>query len=130
MPSIYNAVGLLWNGERPDARAIEDTMASYFNNLQGFLLLSHGSTVGAGPTLSSSIQASVRAVVDSSFMLMKESVSLYGDLPLYNISRTCPLSLSLSLSHTHTHTCLYPAQWCNYFIPIFVWSQSHPKLVS
>ncbi|KAI4297165.1 hypothetical protein L6164_037066 [Bauhinia variegata] len=71
-------VGMLWTGEKPEAKAIEENMASYFNTLQGFLLLSHGSTVGAGPTLSSSIHASTKLVVDSSFRLMTESVSLYG----------------------------------------------------
>ncbi|CAL0316397.1 unnamed protein product [Lupinus luteus] len=71
-------VGMLWTGEKPESKTIEENMASYFNTLQGFLLLSHGSTVGAGPTLSSSIHASVKQVVDSSFRLMKETVSLYG----------------------------------------------------
>ncbi|KAK4263872.1 hypothetical protein QN277_029229 [Acacia crassicarpa] len=71
-------VGMLWTGQKPEVKAIEETMASYFNTLQGFLLLSHGSTVGAGPTLSSCIHASVKQVVDSSFKLMKEFVSLYG----------------------------------------------------
>ncbi|KAE8713540.1 Sec-independent periplasmic protein translocase [Hibiscus syriacus] len=70
--------GMLWNGESPDAKQVEETMNSFFNVLQGFLLLSHGSNVGAGPTLSSSIHESVKHVVDSSFRLMKEHVSLYG----------------------------------------------------
>ncbi|GLT35059.1 hypothetical protein SLA2020_095420 [Shorea laevis] len=71
-------VGMLWTGEAPEAKAIEETMESYVNLLQGFLLLSHGSSVSAGPTLSSSIHESVRQVVDCSFKLLKESVSLYG----------------------------------------------------
>ncbi|KAK8643570.1 hypothetical protein V6N13_012859 [Hibiscus sabdariffa] len=70
--------GMLWNGESPDAKQVEETMNSFFNVLQGFLLLSHGSTVGAGPTLSSSIHESVKHIVDCSFRLMKEHVSLYG----------------------------------------------------
>lgn len=78
MSSFFSAVGMLWTGEKPDAKAVEENMASYFNTLQGFLLLSHGSTVGAGPTLSSAVHASVKQVVDSSFRLMKETVSLYG----------------------------------------------------
>ncbi|XP_028758166.1 uncharacterized protein LOC114717233 isoform X2 [Neltuma alba] len=69
---------MLWTGQKPEVKAMEETMTSYFNTLQGFLLLSHGSTVGAGPTLSSCIHASVKQVVDSSFRLMKEFVSLYG----------------------------------------------------
>ncbi|MCE2055281.1 hypothetical protein HAX54_042326 [Datura stramonium] len=71
-------VGMLWTGEAPEVKALEENMASYFNMLQGLLLLSHSSTVGAGPTLSSCIHVSIKQVVDSSFMLMKESVSSYG----------------------------------------------------
>ncbi|KAJ0037342.1 hypothetical protein Pint_22172 [Pistacia integerrima] len=71
-------VGMLWTGETPEAKAVDENMAAYFNTLQGFLLHTYGSTVGAGPTLSSAIHASVKQVVDSSFKLMKESVNLYG----------------------------------------------------
>ncbi|GAB2216338.1 hypothetical protein Droror1_Dr00024110 [Drosera rotundifolia] len=53
-------------------------MDAYFNTLQGFLLLACGSMVGAGPTLSSSICASVKQVVDLSFMLWQESISFCG----------------------------------------------------
>jgi len=70
--------GMLWTGERPKVNELEENMATYFNVLQGFLLLSHGSKVGAGPTLYSCIHASVKQVVDCSFMLFKESVSSYG----------------------------------------------------
>ncbi|KAK2367607.1 cyclin-D1-binding protein [Trifolium repens] len=44
----------------------------------GFLLISYSSIVGMGPTLSPSIYESVKQVVDSSFRLTKETVSLYG----------------------------------------------------
>ncbi|KAI8023975.1 hypothetical protein LOK49_LG03G00884 [Camellia lanceoleosa] len=71
-------VGMLWTGERPEVKELEENMAAYFNMLQGFLLLSHGSKVGAGPTLSSCIHTCVKQVVDCSFMLFKESVSSYG----------------------------------------------------
>ncbi|VVA94892.1 unnamed protein product [Arabis nemorensis] len=71
-------VGMLWIGESPNAEALKETMESYFNALQGFLLHCHGSMVGAGPTLSSSRQASVKQIVDSSFRLLQGSVSLYG----------------------------------------------------
>ncbi|CAL1356133.1 unnamed protein product [Linum trigynum] len=71
-------VGMLWTGEKPEAKAVQENMATFFNTLQGFLLLSHGSRVGAGPTLSSSIYASVKQVVDSSFRLMMETVTSYG----------------------------------------------------
>ncbi|KAK0573540.1 hypothetical protein LWI29_009647 [Acer saccharum] len=71
-------VGMLWTGGTPEAKQIEENMKAYFNVLQGFILLSHGSMVDTGPTLSSSIHVSVKQVVDSSFKLMMESVSLYG----------------------------------------------------
>ncbi|KAL5553033.1 hypothetical protein UlMin_040434 [Ulmus minor] len=70
-------VGMLWTGESPRAKELKENMETYFNMLQGFLLLSHGSTVGAGPTLSSSVHATVKQVVDCSFKLLKESVSLF-----------------------------------------------------
>ncbi|KAL5553034.1 hypothetical protein UlMin_040435 [Ulmus minor] len=65
--------GMLWTGQAPRAIELEDDMEIYFNTLQGLLLLSHGSTVGAGPTLSSSVYATVNQVVDCSFKLLKES---------------------------------------------------------
>ncbi|KAL2324159.1 hypothetical protein Fmac_023217 [Flemingia macrophylla] len=70
-------VGMLWSGEKPEPKAIEENMTAYFNTLQGFLLLSHASLVDAGPTLSSAVHLSVKHVVDSSFRLMKETVSFY-----------------------------------------------------
>ncbi|CAH8355372.1 unnamed protein product [Eruca vesicaria subsp. sativa] len=71
-------VGMLWNGgEAPKGESLKETMDSYFNALQGFLLCCHGSTVGAGPTLSSLIHVSVKKIVDSSFRLLQGSVSLY-----------------------------------------------------
>lgn len=80
---------MLWTGEAPEVKALEENMASYFNMLQGLLLLSHSSTVGAGPTLSSCIRASIKQVVDSSFMLMKESVSSYGTPSIYLSKLQC-----------------------------------------
>ncbi|XP_019057896.1 PREDICTED: uncharacterized protein LOC104812031 [Tarenaya hassleriana] len=70
-------VGMLWSGEPPKAAAVKEAMESYFNALQGFLLHCHGSTVGAGPTLSSNIHSSVKQIVDTSFRLLQGSVSLY-----------------------------------------------------
>ncbi|XP_030496618.2 uncharacterized protein LOC115712479 [Cannabis sativa] len=70
--------GMLWVERTPKASELQENMEVYFNTLQGFILLSHGSTVGAGPTLSSCVYAAVKRVVDSSFHLWKESVSSYG----------------------------------------------------
>lgn len=91
---------MIWTGDKPESKAIEETMTSYFNNLQGFLLVSHGSKVGAGPTLSSSIHESVKQVVDSSFRLMKETVSFYGKL-----------TLSLHLSNP-VYSCIVLYKYC------------------
>lgn len=73
-----DAVGMLWTGETPEAKGVKENMDTYFNTLQGFVLLSHGSTVGAGPTLSSNIHATVKQVVDSSFKLMMGTLDLFG----------------------------------------------------
>ncbi|OVA14232.1 hypothetical protein BVC80_9025g11 [Macleaya cordata] len=70
--------GMLWTGEAPDLKALEENMGVYFNMLQGFLLLSHGSKMGAGPTLCSCIHASAKQVVDTSFSFFKEAVSSCG----------------------------------------------------
>ncbi|KAF3943911.1 hypothetical protein CMV_029578 [Castanea mollissima] len=70
--------GMLWTGETQEVKALEENMEAYFNVLQGFLLLCHGSSVRAGPTLSSCIHKSAKQVVDSSFKLFMESVSSYG----------------------------------------------------
>ncbi|WOH07661.1 hypothetical protein DCAR_0727094 [Daucus carota subsp. sativus] len=83
-------VGMLWTGVAPEVKALEENMASYFNILQGFLLLSHGSTVGAGPTLSSYVNTSMKQVIDSSFVLWKESVSSYGSHSKEQQKRTIP----------------------------------------
>lgn len=69
--------GMLWSGETPDARELEENMGVYCNMLQGFLLLCHGSMVGAGPTLRASIRASAKQVMDDSLSLFKEAVASY-----------------------------------------------------
>jgi hypothetical protein len=71
-------VGMLSTGGTPKVIEVEENMSSYFNILQGFLLISHGSQVGAGPTLCSSIHSSVKLVFDSSFNLLKEVISSYS----------------------------------------------------
>ncbi|KAF6140387.1 hypothetical protein GIB67_013156 [Kingdonia uniflora] len=74
--------GLLCTGDAPKSRELEDNMKVYFNLLQGFLLLSPGSQVSVGPTLSSSIhafvkQVVVKQVVDCSFSFWKEVASSF-----------------------------------------------------
>ncbi|XP_010924164.1 uncharacterized protein [Elaeis guineensis] len=67
--------GMLWSGETPAVKALEENMGAYCNLLHGFLLLCHGSTVGAGPTLHASICASAKQVIDCSLSLLREAVS-------------------------------------------------------
>ncbi|WVZ99522.1 hypothetical protein U9M48_044802 [Paspalum notatum var. saurae] len=67
--------GMLWSGDLPNVETLKENIVAYFNILQGFLLVCHGSMVGAGPTLHKSICASAKNVVDSSFSLFKHAVS-------------------------------------------------------
>ncbi|OEL30736.1 hypothetical protein BAE44_0008245 [Dichanthelium oligosanthes] len=69
--------GMLWGGDLPNVETLKENIVAYFNILQGFLLVCHGSMVGAGPTLHKSICGSAKNVVDSSFSLFKHSVSAY-----------------------------------------------------
>ncbi|KAK9750346.1 hypothetical protein RND81_02G189600 [Saponaria officinalis] len=80
--------GMLFTEERTEVKHLEENMGTYFNVLQGLLLHAYGSTVGAGPTLTSNIHASIKQAVDCSFMLWRESVSYYG-------SRTNELKLKV-----------------------------------
>lgn len=69
--------GMLWNGEVRETKELEENLEAYFNVLNGFLLICHGSTVNAGPTLQESIHVSVKQVVDCSLSLLREAVSIY-----------------------------------------------------
>ncbi|CAL5096157.1 unnamed protein product [Urochloa decumbens] len=69
--------GMLWSGDLPNVDTLKENIVAYFNILQGFLLVCHGSMVGAGPTLHKSICGSAKNIVDSSFSLFKHAVSAY-----------------------------------------------------
>ncbi|PIA35649.1 hypothetical protein AQUCO_03500181v1 [Aquilegia coerulea] len=69
---------MLWTDTTTELKQLEENMETYFKMLQGLLLLSHGSTVGAGPTLFSCVNASAKKVVDCSISLFKEAVLSYG----------------------------------------------------
>ncbi|GJN15161.1 hypothetical protein PR202_gb02054 [Eleusine coracana subsp. coracana] len=69
--------GMLWSGDLPDVATLKENIDAYFNILQGFLLVCHGSLVGVGPTLHKSISSSAKNVIDSSFSLFKQAVSAY-----------------------------------------------------
>ncbi|CAO2830143.1 unnamed protein product [Amaranthus hypochondriacus] len=83
------SAGMLFSEEKITAKELEENMKAYFNLLQGFVLLGYGSTVGAGPTLSSNIHASLKQVIDSSFSFWRESVASYGHHAKEN-KRTIP----------------------------------------
>ncbi|XP_020592036.1 uncharacterized protein LOC110032675 [Phalaenopsis equestris] len=68
-------VGMLWSREDPEIKQLKESMEAYFNVLQGFVLLCHGSTVGAGAILHATIRASARQVIDSSLTLLKQAVA-------------------------------------------------------
>ncbi|XP_078434740.1 uncharacterized protein LOC144705784 [Wolffia australiana] len=57
---------------------LEDFIGSYCNLLLGLVLLCHGSTVGAGPTLRASIRDFAKPVIDHSLSLLHEALSSYG----------------------------------------------------
>ncbi|XP_011623198.1 uncharacterized protein LOC18433824 isoform X3 [Amborella trichopoda] len=67
--------GMLWSGEEPKVGELLDNMRLYCDMLQGFLLLCHGSMVGAGPTLCACIRTSAKQVADSSLSLLRQAVS-------------------------------------------------------
>ncbi|KAL4179312.1 hypothetical protein AMTRI_Chr13g119420 [Amborella trichopoda] len=69
--------GMLWSGEEPKVGELLDNMRLYCDMLQGFLLLCHGSMVGAGPTLCACIRTSAKQVADSSLSLLRQAVSCY-----------------------------------------------------
>ncbi|KAF8784018.1 hypothetical protein HU200_000018 [Digitaria exilis] len=69
--------GMIWSGDLPNVETLKENIVAYFNILQGFLLVCHGSMVGAGPTLHKSICGYAKNVVDSSFSLFKHAVSAY-----------------------------------------------------
>lgn len=86
---LSDAAGMLWSGEAPNVGELEENMGVYCNMLQGFLLLCHGSMVGAGPTLRASVRASAKQVIDGSVSLLREAVSSYGMLSPYSLLRHC-----------------------------------------
>lgn len=59
-------------------KALEENIGAYCNILHGFILLCHGNTVGAGPTLHANINVSAKQVVERSLTLLREAVSSYG----------------------------------------------------
>lgn len=66
--------GVLWKGKVTKKDGM-DNIDSYIQALQGFLLFSHGSTVGAGTTLLSCIDLASKQMANSSLGLLRGAVA-------------------------------------------------------
>lgn len=67
-------IGLLWTqGAKVDEAG--EAMKNFADSLQGLLLLCHACTVGAGPTLSSTIRSAVKLVLEAGLSLLMQAVS-------------------------------------------------------
>ncbi|XP_031499392.1 uncharacterized protein LOC116263758 [Nymphaea colorata] len=86
--------GILWTGEAPKVTELEESMGVYFNMLNGLLLLCHGSTVGAGPTLHASICASTKQMIESSLSFLRAAVLSYEN-PSSGQRQTIPTLVGL-----------------------------------
>eukprot|EP00252_Welwitschia_mirabilis_P004964 TRINITY_DN15318_c0_g1_i2.p1 TRINITY_DN15318_c0_g1~~TRINITY_DN15318_c0_g1_i2.p1 ORF type:complete len:162 (+),score=29.30 TRINITY_DN15318_c0_g1_i2:258-743(+) len=83
--------GVLWC-EHVSATAGKENIKSYSRALEQFLLLCHGSTVGAGVTLLKAIHLSAKQVLDLSIALLRKAISLSGKL--YSFLLTVRTSIS------------------------------------
>lgn len=69
--------GVLWRGKVLKKDGM-DNIRSFTRALQGFLLLCHGSTVGAGSTLLTYVDAASKQVANSSLNLLRGAVATSG----------------------------------------------------
>lgn len=67
-------IGLLWT-QGPKVDEAGQAMKTFAESLQGLILLCHGYTVGAGPTLSQTIRNAVKVVLDAGLSLLARAVS-------------------------------------------------------
>ncbi|KAG0567350.1 hypothetical protein KC19_7G128300 [Ceratodon purpureus] len=67
-------IGLLWT-QGPKVDEAAEAMKTFADSLQGLILLCHGYTVGAGPTLALTIRNAVKAVLDAGLSLLARVVS-------------------------------------------------------
>ncbi|GLJ24863.1 hypothetical protein SUGI_0475480 [Cryptomeria japonica] len=70
--------GFLWSSQQLKLATGQENIKAFCDSLHGFLLLCHGSTVGAGPTLRNAIQLSAKQVVDSSLQFINKAISVTG----------------------------------------------------
>lgn len=114
------AAGMLWSENTTSVEELEENIKVYCNSLQGFLLLTYGSMVGAGPTLSTCIRKSANQVSDCSLSLLRKAVSYYGTLSdslsaqtsLLRNNRAAKWSFSLCTSylkcwHSQLQSCFF-----------------------
>jgi hypothetical protein len=67
-------IGLLWT-QGPKVDEAAEAMKTFADSLQGLILLCHGYTVGAGPTLFQTIRNAVKVVLDAGLSLLTRVVS-------------------------------------------------------
>lgn len=67
-------IGVLWT-QGPKIDEAGEAMKTFFDSLQGLLLLCHGCTVGAGPTLLTTIRNAAKNVLETSLSLLTRAVS-------------------------------------------------------
>jgi hypothetical protein len=67
-------IGMLW-AQGVKVEDANQALKTYFDCLQGLLLLCHGCTVGAGPTLLVTIRNAAQQVLDASLTLLTRAVS-------------------------------------------------------
>ena len=67
-------IGLLWT-QGPKVDEAAEAMKAFADSLQGLILLCHGCTVGAGPTLFQTIRNAVKIVLDAGLSLLARVVS-------------------------------------------------------
>ncbi|KAJ4830267.1 hypothetical protein Tsubulata_039332 [Turnera subulata] len=72
-------VGVLWTGETPQAKSVEENMETFFNTLQGLLLLYHASLVGSS-------KKDIKLLVPQLVGAVWESCSALKKTPATNIT--------------------------------------------
>lgn len=128
------AAGMLWSENTTSVEELEENIKVYCNSLQGFLLLTYGSMVGAGPTLSTCIRKSANQVSDCSLSLLRKAVSYYGTLSdslsaqtsLLPNNRAAKWSFSLCTSylkcwHPQLQSCFFIVLILLFFLMIVLW---------
>lgn len=68
-------IGLLWTQPSPKVDEADEAMKTFADSMQGLILLCHGYTVGAGPTLALTVRNAVKGVIGAGLSLLTSAVS-------------------------------------------------------